>query len=416
MDDTKIIRIFEDKQTTIEINEQIIKDILLMKKIIGENNVFLQADGKLLVMHYVGFIQINKTRLLVYPKISKRVTEQEEFNKSFEILMKLLFYSDFEGVKKIPTPQNIEKYKGDLLEVFIGLFVDELLFQFKRDINRGYNDHLENQSFIKGKVDFVETIKKNSFKKHLHYVRYDQFSENVLLNRVFKSLIQNLISRTNSKNNKIKLKQALLWLEDVTEVGLNNDIWERIRFTRQNSKYHPAFNMAKLFYYNSSPNLNTGNEYVFSFLVPVNRLFELYLYKVLNQHVVNDLEVRYQGPINYLAYCADKRYFQLKPDITLLRNKQVTYIIDAKYKDILPEENKVNVSQSDIYQILAYSVSYKCENIALIYPKILQDEGLEILVDEFKIENYGRTVSIKIIKIDLEMDPNQLGIDLVKAL
>ena len=40
-----------------------------MKSIIGENNLILQADGKLLVKHYVGFIQINKTRLLIYLKL-----------------------------------------------------------------------------------------------------------------------------------------------------------------------------------------------------------------------------------------------------------------------------------------------------------------------------------------------------------
>jgi 5-methylcytosine-specific restriction enzyme subunit McrC len=255
-----------------------------MKNVIGENNVVLQADGKLLVRHHVGFIQINKTRLLIYPKISKRMTGEDEFEKSFKVLMRLLSYSGFEGVKNIPTPQSMDKYNGDLLELFIGLFVDELLLQFKRDINRGYNHQLENQTFIKGKVDFVETVKKNSFKKHLHYVRYDQFSENILLNRVFKSVIQNLISRTNSKRNKIKLKQSLLWLEDVEEMVLNNEIWKNIKFTRHNLKYTPAFNMAKLFYYNSSPNLNAGDEYIFSFLVPVNQLFEMYLYKVLKEH------------------------------------------------------------------------------------------------------------------------------------
>lgn len=416
MDETKIIRIFEDRQTKVNLTDQNIKDILLMKNVIGENNVVLQADGKLLVRHHVGFIQMNKTRLLIYPKISKRMTSEDEFEKSFKVLMRLLSYSGFEGVKNIPTPQSMDKYNGDLLELFIGLYVDELLLQFKRDINRGYNHHLENQTFIKGKVDFVETVKKNSFKKHLHYVRYDQFSENILLNRVFKSVIQNLISRTNSKRNKIKLKQSLLWLEDVEEMALNNEIWKNVKFTRHNSKYAPAFNMAKLFYYNSSPNLNAGDEYTFSFLVPVNQLFELYLYKVLKEHLVEDFDVKYQSPIKYLAQCEDNNYLQLRPDITFVSGSQVNYVVDAKYKEVLYDGKELNVSQADIYQMLAYSVRYACDNIALIYPKLLTDEQCELLIQEFKIENYERVVSIKLIQVDLEIEASQLARDLANAL
>ncbi|MGM9988718.1 MAG: hypothetical protein ACI35O_16050 [Bacillaceae bacterium] len=65
---------------------------------------------------------------------------------------------------------------------------------------------VDNQSFIKGKVDISETVNKNSFRKHLHYVRYDQFSENILLNQIFKAVIQNLIIRTTSKSNQLILK------------------------------------------------------------------------------------------------------------------------------------------------------------------------------------------------------------------
>ncbi|NLW52727.1 MAG: hypothetical protein GXY87_05125, partial [Tissierellia bacterium] len=281
MSDTRIIRLFEDKQQKVELNDQEMKDILWLKNIVGNNNLILQVDGSLLIRHFVGFVQINKTRVLIYPKISRHSSEDNDFTRSFDILLRLLSYSDFDKVKKIPTSQNMDRYDGDLLELFVGLFIDELLFQFKRDINRGYINQVENQSFIKGKVDFTQTIKRNSFKKHLHYVQFDEFNENVLMNRIFKSVILNLITRTTSRQNKMKLKQSLIWLEDVEILVLNNEIWEKVDFTRQNKKYEVVFNMAKLFYYNSSPNLYIGDESTFSFLLPVNDLFELYLFKVI---------------------------------------------------------------------------------------------------------------------------------------
>lgn len=416
MDSTRIIKVFEDRQKKIDLNEQETKDLLSMKAIIGENNIILQADGTLFIRHYVGFVQVNKTRLLIYPKISSRSMGESEYKRSFSILMKLLTYSGFGSVKKLTTPQNMDKYEGDILEAFIGLFVDDLLLQFRRDLNRGYNNQLENQGFIKGKIDFVETIKKNSFKKHLHYVQYDDFSENILLNRIFKSVIHNLIIRTNSKDNKLKLRQSLLWLEDVDKLILNNEIWGKVHFTRQNLKYKVAFNMAKLFYYNSSPNLNKGDEYTFSFLVPVNRLFEFYLYKILDSKSIKTYQVQYQNSKSYLGRIGDRNYLLLKPDITLATGDEINYIMDAKYKELLIEEQASGISQADVYQMLAYSVGYQCNNIALIYPKFLSDNPSEDIFKELKIKNYDSIISIKLINADLEMEPNLLANQLINIL
>lgn len=412
MADTKIIKIFEDRQQKVLLTEQEKKDIVSMKSLIGENNLILQTDGKLLIKHYVGFIQLNRTRLLIYPKISSKTDNESVTMKAFEILIKLLAFSGFTSVKRTPNPQMFDQYNGDLLEIYISFFVDELLLQFKRDINRGYNSILENQSFIKGKVDFVETVKKNCFRKHLHYVKYDQFSENILLNRVFKSVIQNLITKTNCKNNKIKLKKSLLWLEDVEHIHLNSGIWGSIKFTRHNAKYEAAFNMAKLFYLNSSPNLNVGDELAFSFLVPVNRLFEMYLYKVFCMNHLDRYQVKYQSPVGYLSYSDNKKYLQLKPDITLLDGAHVACIIDAKYKELFFDGKNLEVSQSDIYQMLAYSVRYKCSEIVLAYPRFLEDIQNDLLVHELKIDNYDHTVSIKLIKIDLDSEPELLASNL----
>lgn len=271
-----------------------------MKGIIGENKINLQADGTLLISHYVGFVQVNKTRLLIYPKIAINSVKERDFNKAFEILIRLLSNSEFFSVKRISSPLTIGKYKGDLLELFIEIFIDELLVLFNRDINRNYNLCLENQSFIKGKIDFAETVKYNSYRKHLHYVRYDQFTENIIINRIFKTVILNLINRTTVKENKMKLNKSLLWLEDVETVRLNNDIWKSVKFSHLNNQYEPVFNMAKLFYYNSSPNLNKGDEMVFSFLVPLNQLFERYLFEAIKSYK-SSFTVNYQRPVRYLA-------------------------------------------------------------------------------------------------------------------
>lgn len=404
MEDLKLIRIFEDRKTKLKLSPNQINDILSMKAILGENNLDLQADGNLLIRHYVGFAQINGTRLLIYPKIAKRVEDEEGFEKAFGLLVKLLNYSNFSNIKRLPVPQYMGKYKGDLLELFIGIFVDELIKQYKRDVNKDYSYTVENQSFIKGKIDFGETIKKNSYRWHLHYVKFDHFTENILLNQIFKAILENLMKRTRVNENIHKIKLVLLWLEDVQTIRLHIDIWNRVKFTRLNRCYEPVFNMAKLFYFNSGPNLNKGKELVFSFLVPLNQLFEQYVYELIHKNIriEEDFKVRYQGPTSYLATLEDKDYLQLRPDITISQGKKIKLILDAKYKEIVDEDGKIDPLHADVYQMLAYSVHYQCDDIVLVYPKFLDCGKTEMLLSRLFINNYDRKLTILVVQLDLE--------------
>lgn len=416
MNENRMIKIFEDSQNQVQLSPQEEKDILAMKSIIGDNNLILQADGKLFIRHYVGFIQVNKTRLLIYPKISKYSNSEDIFNKSFNILIKLLCYSGYINIKNIPSPQFMNKLKGDLLELFVSIFIDELLRLINRDLNRSYNQGIENQTYIKGKIDFSETIKKNIYRKHKHYVIHDEFTENILMNQIFKAVIQNLLARTTIKENKFKLRQGLLYLEDVDNISLSDEVWDKMVFTRLNSQFKTVFNMAKLFYYNSTPNLNKGDELTFSFLVPVNQLFEKYLYKVLLNNSPSDIDIEYQGPIKYLARKNGKNYMKVKPDISISREDQTLYILDAKYKEVEDTDDNLSILRSDIYQMVAYSLRYNCNSIALLYPKFLEDKNNDFIVTELEIENNKFIIRIKIAKINLEAEPEALYKDLRKIL
>ncbi len=406
MDEVRIIKVFEDTQIRLNLNEQEKNDILSIRNIIGENNLRLEVDGKLLVSHYVGFIHVNKIRVLIYPKIARNIKEDDLYNKAFNILVKMLAYTDFDQIKRINTPQDLGKYDGDILELFIALFIDELLNLFKRDINRSYSLTMENESFIRGKIDFAENVKKNSYRKHLHALKYEEFTENILMNQILKTVVFNLLRRTVVKSNRVKLRQALLWLEDVKQIKITAEIWNQVVFTRLNYQYKTVFNMARLFYYNSSTNLNKGDEITFSFLVPLNQLFERYIFKILQEALASDVSIKYQGPVNYLGYSDGEKIFQLRPDISMIKNDQVIMIFDAKYKEIIDAKGNNLVSQSDIYQVLAYSVQYNCNLIFLVYPKMLGSNKDNLELFNINIPKGNEILVIKIIQVNLECDVN----------
>jgi 5-methylcytosine-specific restriction enzyme subunit McrC len=402
--DLRTIRIFEDTPIKLILTEQAEKDVLALRPIIGENNLVLQVDGRLMVSHFVGFAQMNRTRLLIYPKYSRSQTNDEAWNQSFNILIKMLITTGYLGVKQLPSAQEMAKYKGDILEVLISLFIDELLRLFRCDINRGYQDNHANEPFIRGKIDFANHIRQNSYRKHIHALVYEHFSEDILMNRIFKTIMQNLVKITRIQDTKIRLGQALIWLEDIDTVGLDDTIWDQVVFTRLNHQYQVTFQMARLFYQNSSINLNRGDTQSLSFLVPLNKLFEQYVGKIIKCAASPDDKIYYQGPSKPLAYVGEQSLFSLRPDISIFRQGQFQMIIDAKYKETAVNGNTPQIAVSDLYQMLAYSIRYDCNLITLAYPAMMDQQCEQPILSRFIISKQGQDLTVQIMLVDLKKD------------
>jgi len=66
----------------------------------------------------------------------------------------------------------------------------------------------------------------------------------------------------------------------------------------------------------------------------------------------------------------ERGLFQTKPDIVIRRAGVVTHVIDTKWKRISSrmEDPKQGVSQSDVYQMMAYAQLYRAPRLTLLYP------------------------------------------------
>lgn len=210
MSNKKVITIYEDRQAQLELNDRQLEDIISLKEIIGSNNISVQVDGRVLIKHYVGFFSTRNISVQVLPKIYRddayKKEKNKEKNEAIGLLFKLLNYSGFLGIKELPQPQFIDSYDNYFLEIFIAIFINRFLRLFSFSMHKRYEISEENMQFIKGKILFQENLKKNLFKRHLHYVQYDEFTENTLLNKIFKTIILKLLKRTKNSDNKRKLK------------------------------------------------------------------------------------------------------------------------------------------------------------------------------------------------------------------
>ena len=115
----------------------------------------------------------------------------------------------------------------------------------------------------------------------------------------------------------------------------------------------------------------------------MNTLFEEYIGRLLRRALTGSgKSVVTQGGRLYCLEDIDSKAqrFMTKPDIILKQGPAVELIIDTKWKRLSAriDDPKQGVSQTDVYQMMAYGRIYKCQRLMLLYPHhidIRQPEG-----------------------------------------
>jgi 5-methylcytosine-specific restriction enzyme subunit McrC len=415
----RMITVFEDRYSKQSFTEQQRKELINLEEVWGRQHLILRAGDRLSLRKYVGFIATPSLQLQILPKIyddikdiNDSAVEQEQ---AVGMLFRLLHSSGFLKVKDIPNPQTIRDMGGDLLEIYIHIFVKRFLELFQRQIHRSYEDREDNMVMIKGRILFQQHLLRNAGFKHKHYVSYQEFTEDNLLNRILKTVLTSLRTVTKNQSNKKNLNIALVYLEDIQVIRLSSIVFSQVRFNRLNEVYRPVFEMAKMFYMNRQPGAYAGDERTFTFLIPLNDLFEYTLYKWLDEGLtLQGYEILYQTPQRYLD--EGNKEFTLKPDITVWRGKKAAFIVDAKYKN--PVFNgKIDLSESDVYQMLAYAVRYECDQLYLVYPKFRENQGRTNPLATYRIESRIDDIRITPIHVDISAEDLEIAkAELLQAL
>jgi len=148
---------------------------------------------------------------------------------------------------------------------------------------------------------------------------------------------------------------------------------EKIRFNRLNIEFRPYINFCRLFLQASTMTLQGSEVEFFSFIIPMEALFERFVAKAVKQIVSERLKkwkVHVQRRYSYLI-TKPQEAFQLQPDIVIEDQNGRKTIIDTKYKLLEPEERKLGITQQDLYQIYTYSKELNAERCLLLYPETL---------------------------------------------
>ena len=338
----------------------------------NSRRVLKLENRKLKAQNYVGIIETRKgTVLEILPKVdfgeSEGVKGKEETRKIFLEMLRA-----WRGLKSVQFNEaNIRDVRNfNMWEVFIRLFLTNLVLLTQRGLARGYQPQENNLPCLRGRILFTPHIRENSANQARFYVGYDEFTADRPVNRLIHSALHKLISFTREPRNQQLLHQLRLCFADIPKSERIDADWQRHRVDRSMPHYDRVMPWVGLFLLGHGLTTFAGKHVNASMLFPMEEVFEDFVTHSFRRYQA--YPVRAQSPQKPLAKIGEKEAFQMKPDISLMgSNNEVKFILDAKWKRLNEgkKDSKHGISQADMYQLYSYGIQYRCEAAALIYPK-----------------------------------------------
>lgn len=350
--------------------------------------VLQQQNGKLIAGNYVGIIQTRKgTVLEILPKVDLvDGAETEETKRVFFNMLRT--WRGFKSAAQFSESQISAVRRFNMLEVFVHLFLNNLVRLTQRGLARHYHPVEDNLPCLRGRILFPQHIRENASNHARFYVRYDEFSANRPANRLIHSTIDRLAGTVRQPRNQQLLHQLRIGFSEIPLSTHPQSDWDRHRVDRTIRHYDAVMQWVGLFLFNQGLTTFAGRHVNQALLFPMWEIFEDFVADSL-QRYQGSYPVLKQAPRAPLTTLVkdDKKtdVFEMKPDISLMSGNMPESILDTKWKRINGRDGgpKHGVEQADMYQMFAYGKKYKCRKLALVYPKTDQfQDPLQYEFDE----------------------------------
>ena len=318
---------------------------------------------------YVGVIETRcGTVLEILPKVD--FVDDEGDAKTRKVFLTML--RTYRGLRAAQfNKTSISDLRNfNMLDVFVRLFLTNLVRLTQRGLARQYRGVEDNLPWLRGRIQFPQHIRRNAANRARFHVAFDEFTADRPVNRLIHSTIHKLRSVTHAGNQQL-LHQLRVCVSEVPRSALPEVDWERRRIDRSMPHYDTVMAWVGLFLFNHGLATFSGQHVNLALLFPMEEVFEDFVADAFRRYQ-RVFDLRTQGPQKAFARIDGKDAFHMKPDIALVRSGQVQFVLDAKWKKEITNDDKDpkrGVSQDDIYQLYSYGRKFGCVKVALIYPR-----------------------------------------------
>ncbi len=358
------------------LNKSLSKDVLLP--------TFRDGNRELKATEQVGVVRYGNKTVQILPKIYNAhnqfasASRDETARQASENLLYLLAVSNRFPVRESEIAA-LASHNSNWFEILIHLFAKHLFEEWTRGAIHNYQIAEAEIGILKGKWLIARQIRRPA-SKHIFSVAFDEFTADNPLNRVFRFVVERLWRVTESLDNRRLLGDLRTLMDEVNLLAhISAREADSSLLNRTNSRFAPLLNMARLFLEGGTLKLSGGGDDSFAFVFDMNALFENFLCEFIRRHRDEilpeglrecDVLAQTKNATRHLATREERHVFQLKPDLSFRQpDGSFPLVVDAKYKRLSENNNRLDVAPADFYQMHAYAHRYECPRVVLIYPQ-----------------------------------------------
>ena len=369
-----------------------------------------RSIGKIITArNYVGLITMTDgTVIEILPKIAGGGISEGDTKRIFLEMLKTLNDVTFKDF----NVSHLHTDRMSLLEIFIKMFFDEVTVLTKQGLKAAYTPVEANERFYKGKLLTSQNIKYNLVSKNRFFVRYDDFNINKPENRLIKSTLRFLLKATGNGRNRQHAARLLAFFDGVEYSASYDADFSKCFVDHSMNHYDKALSWCRVFLRGNSFTAFVGSEVALALLFPMEKIFESFVAAKFRKHIGRGINLRTQDT-RYSLFDSPNRAFALRPDIVLEFGGH-TDVLDTKWKLLSDNARNSGISQSDMYQMYAYSKKYEADGIVLVYPlsdavsrtdiRYTSDDNVKVDVSFIDLRNVDDSISKLLSKMSIVFD------------
>ena len=231
---------------------------------------------------------------------------------------------------------------------------------FSRGLLHGYRTEEDALHAVRGRIRFDEQIRRRFGIPLPVEVRYDEFTDDILLNRLVKAAAHR-IGRLGLRSREAR--SGVAWVaESLSEVSLvtfPRGAVPDVRFDRLSEHYRGVATLARLILRHGAFEAARGKVRASGFLMDMNQVFQEFVTVALREALEISKRVfgeRWKGSLDM------EGRVRLRPDMVWWDGSRCAFVGDVKYK-----RADAGVPNADLYQLLAYTTALNLPGGLLIY-------------------------------------------------
>lgn len=283
----------------------------------------------------------------------------------------------------------------DLTELFSAVLARALGSLVKKGLYKEYIAHEDELGVIRGKINFLESLRKQSIWHAQVVCQYDEFSEDVIHNQLIKGTLRALLKVEDlSDKSKAGLRRVYPYFTNVSEMSLSSKMFRMPRLHQNNHQYGFILKICEFLYEQVLIQEGTGRAKFKTFEISKSQMALLFENFVRNFYIRECPEFKvYREDIKWEAQGDQLQFLPLmKTDISIIAGHR-KIIMDTKfYKEALSTRfESEKLKSHNLYQLYAYLGNdpdrhqYEMEGI-LLYPEVKRDLTLQYQLQDKQLK------------------------------